>query len=78
MAATQKNTPKSGDRVTWNAGSEGLVTGVVRKKLTKPAKTKKHVVSASQDNPEYLVESDKTGALAAHKAAALKPVRKNR
>jgi hypothetical protein len=40
MAATQKNTPKSGDRVTWNAGSEGLVTGVVRKKLTKPAKIK--------------------------------------
>jgi hypothetical protein len=49
-----------------------------KEKAYQAGEDQKHVVSASQDNPEYLVESDKTGALAAHKAAALKPVRKNR
>jgi len=76
MAAARKKTPKSGDRVTWNSGSEGQITGVVKKKLTKTITIKTHVVNASEDNPEYLVESDKTGAVAAHKATALKPARK--
>jgi hypothetical protein len=29
-------------------------------------------VAASQDNPEYIVESDKSGKRAAHKRSALK------
>lgn len=76
MVVTRKKTPKTGDRVTWSAGSEGTVTGVVKKKLTKPTTIKAHVVSASEDNPEYLVESEKTGAVAAHKPSALKPAHK--
>jgi hypothetical protein len=67
---------KKGDRVTWDSGSEGTVTGTVKKKITKPMKIKSHQVSASPDNPEYIVESEKTGAIAAHKAGALKPARK--
>jgi hypothetical protein len=35
-------------------------------------KIKSHVVAASKKNPEYLVESEKTGAIAAHKPSALK------
>ncbi|WP_246450630.1 DUF2945 domain-containing protein [Sphingomonas rhizophila] len=31
-----------------------------------------HKVAASKDNPEYLVESDKSGKRAAHKPSALK------
>jgi hypothetical protein len=62
---------KSGDPVTWNS-SQGQVKGKVVKKLTAEAKIKTHVVKASKDNPEYLVQSDKTGAQAAHRPAQLK------
>ncbi len=64
-------TPKPGDRVRWNT-SQGETQGKVVKKLTEPTQIKGHAVKASPDNPEYLVESSKTGAKAAHKAKALK------
>jgi len=44
----------------------------VRKKLTSPTKIKGHEVRASNDNPEYLVESEKSGGRAAHKPDALR------
>ena len=62
---------KAGDKVTWDA-SQGTVHGTVEKKLTEPTDIKSHHVAASQDNPEYLVKSDKTGAEAAHKPEELK------
>ena len=62
---------KPGDRVEWES-SQGTVTGKVKKKLVKPIEVKGHRVAASPDNPEYLVESEKTGAEAAHKPEALK------
>jgi hypothetical protein len=62
---------KPGDRVEWES-SQGSVTGKVKKKLVKPTEIKGHHVAASPDNPEYLVESEKTGAEAAHKPEALK------
>ena len=65
---------KTGDHVTWDS-SQGEVKGKVVKKLTSPTKIKSHKVAASKDNPEYLVESDKTGALAAHKPGELKKAR---
>jgi hypothetical protein len=43
----------------------------VEKKLTEPTTIKSHKVAASEENPEYLVHSDKTGARAAHKPEAL-------
>lgn len=64
---------KPGDRVEWQA-SGGKTTGKVKQKLTEPTDIKGHHVAASQDNPEYLVESDKTGKEAAHKPDALKKV----
>ena len=64
-------TLKKGDHVQWNS-SQGEISGVVKKKLTSPTDIKGHHVAASKDNPEYLVESDKTHAKAAHKAEALK------
>ncbi|MFN8608735.1 MAG: DUF2945 domain-containing protein [Vulcanimicrobiota bacterium] len=63
---------KRGDKVAWES-SQGTVGGTVLKKLTKPGKIRGHKVAASSDNPEYLVRSDRTGALAAHKPEALKP-----
>ena len=44
--------------------------GKIKKKLTRPTEIKGHHVAASPDNPEYLVESEKTGAEAAHKPEA--------
>ena len=43
----------------------------MKKKLTRKTKIKTHVVAVSKKNPEYLVESSKTGARAAHKPSAL-------
>ncbi|MFZ4747029.1 MAG: DUF2945 domain-containing protein [Sphingomonas sp.] len=34
---------------------------------------KRHKVAASKANPEFLVKSDKSGAVAAHKPESLKP-----
>ena len=62
---------KAGDKVSWQS-QQGEIKGTVKKLLTKPTKIKTHNVEASKENPEYLVESDKTGAQAAHKPAALK------
>lgn len=64
---------KKGDKVEWKT-SQGKTTGEVVKKLTSPTDVKGHHVAASEDNPEYLVESDKTGKQAAHKPEALKKV----
>ncbi len=58
-------TLKSGDKVEWDS-SQGVVRGTVIAKVTKPMMIKSHKVTASPDKPEYLVESDKTGAKAAH------------
>lgn len=62
---------KKGDNVSWKS-SQGSIEGAVQRKVTKPMEIKGHHVAASEENPEYLVKSDKTGALAAHKAASLK------
>jgi hypothetical protein len=64
---------KKGDKVEWKT-SQGETTGKVEKKLTSPTDIKKHHVAASEDNPEYLVKSEKTGKEAAHKPEALKKV----
>jgi len=69
-AKTEKSF-KAGDKVTWDS-SQGEIEGTVEKKLTHPMKIKTHVVKANEENPEYLVKSDKTGAEAAHKPEELK------
>ncbi|WP_422924010.1 DUF2945 domain-containing protein [Singulisphaera sp. PoT] len=68
---------KAGDRVEWTS-SQGEVTGRVKKKLVKPTDIKGHHVAASTENPEYIVESEKTGAEAAHKPEALKRATRRR
>ena len=59
-----------GDRVEWDSRN-GKTEGKVVKKLTEPMEIKGHHVAASKDNPEYLVESEKTGKQAAHKPDSL-------
>ena len=67
---------KTDDKVEWET-SQGKTSGTVKKKLTKPIDIKGHHVAASTDNPEYLVESEKSGGQAAHKPEALKKTKKN-
>ncbi len=62
---------KKGDNVSWKS-SQGTISGKVQKKVTKPMEIKGHHVAASAENPEFVVKSDKTGAIAAHKAGSLK------
>jgi hypothetical protein len=62
---------KAGDKVSWDS-SGGHSTGKVVKKQTSPTQIKGHKVAASKDNPEYIVKSDKSGKIAAHKPDELK------
>ena len=51
---------KTGDRVSWKShGGEGV--GTVEKKITSDTKAAGRQVRASQDEPQYLVRSEKGG-----------------
>ena len=59
----------TGDAVSWKShGAEAH--GKILRKLTSPTKIKTHKVAASQDNPEFMVETAH-GKRAAHKPGAL-------
>ncbi|MEO0458520.1 MAG: DUF2945 domain-containing protein [Cyanobacteria bacterium P01_A01_bin.114] len=57
----------------WNT-AQGETVGTIQEKLTEPTSIKDYDVKASDDNPKYLVESDKTGTKAAHRPDALDKV----
>ena len=68
---------EKGDKVEWNAhggksSAKGKAEGTVVKKLTSETEIKGHKVKASKDDPQYVVESDKSGNEAVHKPGALK------
>jgi hypothetical protein len=65
---------KTGDRVA-SQSSGGVSVGRVERKLTSPGKIKGHAVAASEDNPEFLVRSDESRKVAAHKPSALRRVK---
>ena len=62
-----------GDTVEWNT-PPGKTRGTVKKKLTSETNVGGQKVNASEDNPRYLVESEKNGKEAAHKPDALEKV----
>ena len=62
---------KAGDRVKW-ASSQGEITGKVVRKVTGKVKIKGHTAEPTKAEPQFVVESDKTGSAAVHKPAALK------
>jgi hypothetical protein len=60
-----------GDHVEWS--SHGVdVPGAVEGKITEETEAAGRKVSASEDDPQYLVKSDKSGKEAVHKPAALR------
>jgi hypothetical protein len=61
---------KQGDTVEWNT-PQGKTRGRVKKKLTSPTQVGGQNINASEDDPRYLVESEKSGKEAAHKPNAL-------
>ena len=63
--------PKKGDEVTWKSHG-GEAVGKVEKKITSETEAGGRTVKASQDEPQYLVKSDKSGGEAVHKPGALK------
>jgi hypothetical protein len=66
---------KIGDHVSWNSEA-GRVSGVIRRKISAPMKFKGYTVRASQEAPQYLIESDKTDHIAVHKGTALRKLRR--
>jgi hypothetical protein len=59
-----------GDHVRWNT-SQGETSGTVVDIRTKDFTFEGQHFNASDDDPRFIVESDKTGARAAHKGDAL-------
>ncbi|KUF20456.1 MULTISPECIES: DUF2945 domain-containing protein [Streptomyces] len=60
-----------GDEVTWRSHGQ-TVPGKVKRKITERADVAGRTVDASEDEPQYEVESDKTGRNAVHKPQALR------
>ena len=60
-----------GDRVSWNT-SQGRTHGTIVQRKTKDFEFADQHFTASSDEPAFIVESEKTGAKAAHKGEALR------
>ncbi|MFG1928298.1 DUF2945 domain-containing protein [Cryptosporangium sp. NPDC048952] len=65
------NSFRKGDKVSWKSHG-GEAVGTVEKKLTSDTEEAGRTVRASEDDPQYLVKSDKSGGTAVHKPSALK------
>ena len=66
-----KHEPKVGDAVRWST-SQGETVGKVVRKVTRTAHVEGHAAKATQAEPQFEVQSSKTGKKAIHKADALK------
>ena len=65
---------KVGDHVGWNSEA-GHVKGTIKKKVVSAIKFKTYTVRASKEEPQYLIESDKTDHMAMHKGSALRKLK---
>lgn len=62
---------EKGDKVGWDT-SQGETHGRVVGKQASETQIRGHKVTASKDNPQYIVQSDKSGKKAAHKPDELR------
>lgn len=65
---------KIGDHVGWNSEA-GHVSGTIIAVRIADFDYKGHTHRASPDEPQYLIKSDKTDHVAAHKGSALRHIR---
>ncbi len=63
---------KKGDKVVWSSHGNDNTPGVVVRKITSDTEAGGRKVKASEDEPQYLVKSEKGGGEAVHKLSALK------
>ncbi|RYF68579.1 MAG: DUF2945 domain-containing protein [Comamonadaceae bacterium] len=68
---TTASKPRVGDTVHWST-SQGDTSGKVVRKITGTAHVEGHTAKATKAEPQYEVQSAKTGKHAIHKAEALK------
>ena len=61
---------RQGEAVEWNT-PQGKTRGTVKKMLTERTEVGGQTVAASEEDPRYLVQSEKSGKEAAHKPDAL-------
>ena len=61
---------RKGDKVEWDHG--GTAVGTVVRKITSRTQAGGRTVNASEDEPQYLVRSAKSGGTAVHKPEALR------
>jgi len=61
---------KQGDRVEWNSHGSKAV-GTVERIITSETEAAGRKVKASNEEPQYLVRSEKSGGTAVHKPGAL-------
>jgi hypothetical protein len=59
-----------GDKVAWKSHG-GEAVGKVEKKITEDTNEAGRTVRASEDDPQYLVMTEKSGGEAVHKPSAL-------
>ena len=59
-----------GDHVTWNSHG-AQAAGTVEEEITEDTEAAGRTVRASEEDPQYLVKSDKSGKEAVHKPSAL-------
>ncbi|WP_221349204.1 DUF2945 domain-containing protein [Streptomyces beigongshangae] len=62
---------EKGDEVSWSSHGQ-TVPGKVKKKITGRGEVAGRSVDASKDEPQYEVESDKSGRSAVHKPGSLR------
>lgn len=62
---------RKGDKVTWQSHG-GTAEGEVLRNVTEDTELAGRTVRASEDEPQYLVRSDKSGGEAVHKPSALR------
>jgi hypothetical protein len=63
---------KKGDKVVWSSHGRDDTPGVVVRKITSDTTAGGRKVTASEQEPQYLVRSEKGGGEAVHKPSALK------
>jgi hypothetical protein len=61
---------RKGDKVKWKSHG-GEAVGTVERRITSDTEAGGRTVRASEDAPQYLVRSEKSGGTAVHKPDAL-------
>jgi hypothetical protein len=62
-----------GDHVRWNSEA-GHVSGTIIRVVTSRVQFKGYTVHASEDEPQYEIQSDATEHIAMHKGSALRRI----